>query len=337
VRILVLGGTVFLGRAVIDSALASGHSVTTFNRGKSGVDDARVDVVRGDRTVAADLGRLAEAGPWDAVIDTSPQVPRDMLASARSVEPLVRRYVVVSSVSVYRDWPDEPMTAGSALFACPTDAGPDDGHYGELKAGCEAAAVSVLGERAVLVRPGIILGPHENVGRLPWWLTRIARGGRVPVPRPDGPLQLVDVRDLADLLVRLATASEPASSPVVAVGPVGRDTHGDLVRCAMDATGSAADRVELPDDFLVARGIGVWSELPLWTPVPVAGEPATHHWDVDPSSAVAAGLQSRPLAQTVSDTWDWLKDSPVQPARPEIGLDPQREAELLAAWDARVS
>jgi 2'-hydroxyisoflavone reductase len=337
VRLLVLGGTVFLGRAVVDSAIAAGHDVTTFNRGHSGADDPRVRAVRGDRTDADDLARLAAAGPWHAVIDTSPQVPREVLASAHALDAVIQKYVLVTSVSVYRDWPEVPVGAGSALFECASDAGADDGHYGELKAGCERAAALVLGERARIIRPGIILGPHENVGRLPWWLARMTRGDRVPVPRPDGPFQVVDVSDLADLLVNVATSDSVDSAPIVAVGPVGRDTFGDFVGGAYEVTGKVAALVEIPDEFLLAQGIEVWSELPLWAPVPGPGEPLTHHWDVDPSSAIAAGMVCRPLAETVIDTWKWWKTEQGYAPRANIGLTPDREAALLAAWDAGIA
>jgi 2'-hydroxyisoflavone reductase len=335
-RILVIGGTVYLGRAVVDSSLAAGAEVTTFNRGRSGTDDPRVRAVRGDRTSADDLTRLAAAGPWDAVVDTSPQVPRDVLASGRALDQAADRYVVVTSLSVHSDWAELPISVTSPLFACEPDAGADDGHYGELKAGCERAATSVLGDRAVIVRPGIILGPYEDVGRLPWWLLRFSRGGRVPVAPLDRPFQAVDVRDLADLLVRLAEAGSPDGGPVLAIGPTGRDTYGDFVTLASEASGGGAELVEMPDKFLQDEGITAWSELPLWMPPGPDGS-LLHHFDVDPSTAVAAGLRSRDLAETVSDTWAWLRDAPDYRPRADIGLAPDREAGLLAAWDARSS
>lgn len=332
-KLLVLGGTAFLGRAVVDAAVAQGHEVTTFNRGRSGPDHAGAAAVRGDRRDPADLAALASHGSFDAVIDTSPQVPRDVLASARALGPVVARYVLVTSVSVNPGWPAEPIGATSPVFDCPPDAGPDDGHYGELKAGCERAAAAILGSRCVPVRPGVILGPHENVGRLPWWLRRFAAGGRVLVPdRPDAPFQAVDVRDLADLLVAVAMAAQPPQGPVVAVGPAGRDTYDGWLALARSVAGPSAEPVPVAEAFLVEQGLGEWDELPLWVP---DGPDMAHAYDVDGSTGQAAGLACRPLADTVADTWAWLRDSVDYPVPERIGLDPVKERLVLSAWADR--
>jgi 2'-hydroxyisoflavone reductase len=331
-RLLVLGGSVFLGRAAVEAALAAGHEVTTFNRGVSGSDHPRAAAIRGDRTDPDDLRRLAEVEPWDAVIDTSPQVPRDVLASAEALSG-VRRYVLVTSVSVYPGWPAERVGSSSATFAGAPDAGPDDGHYGELKAGCERAATQVLGERAVIVRPGVILGPHENVGRLPWWLRRMARGGEVLVPgAATAPFQAVDVRDLADLLVAAAARPDPPPGPLVAPGPVGRDTYGDWLELCHAAAGPEARLVWVDDDFLSEHGVEPWGELPLWLP---PGPDTAHAFDVDGSSATDWGLSYRPLADTVTDTWAWLHEEPGYAVPERTGLDPVKEQVVLDAWVAR--
>ncbi|KID27835.1 nucleoside-diphosphate-sugar epimerase, partial [Prauserella sp. Am3] len=191
-RLLVLGGSWFLGRAVVEEALDRGWEVTTFRRGQTGYDVPGVTTIRGDRTNPDDLARLAAGGPWDAAVDTSSFVPRETLAVAKALEPVVGRYVLISTVSVYEGWPVEPLTEESRVLDCPSDAGPDFGFdgdpgpsvYGFTKAGCERAVTEVFGhDRTVLLRPGVILGPYEYVGRLPWWLHRVARGGRVLAPR----------------------------------------------------------------------------------------------------------------------------------------------------------
>src|SRR5437016_4926380 len=191
-RLLVLGGTQFVGHAIVSAALGLGWEVTTFNRGMSGADVAGVRALRGDRALAADLARLAAAGPWDAAIDTSGYVPREVLASSERLEPVAARYVFMSTVSVYRRWPVEPLSEASEVLYCPPDAGPDYGEdvedgptrYGYQKSGCELAVTSTFGsERSVLLRPGVVLGPREYV-----WPASPGRPSRcrarAPYPRP---------------------------------------------------------------------------------------------------------------------------------------------------------
>ena len=182
-RLLVLGGTRFVGRAVVVTALGHGWEVATFNRGLSAADVPGVRALRGDRTKAADLAGLADAGPWDAVIDTSGYVPREVLAACQRLEPVATHYVFMSTVSVYPGWPAKPLTEASEVLYCPPDAGPDYGEetedgptqYGYQKSGCELAVTAMFGPaRSTVMRPGVVLGPREYVGRLPWWLNRVA-------------------------------------------------------------------------------------------------------------------------------------------------------------------
>lgn len=184
-RLLVLGGTRFVGWAVVAGAAGREWEVTTFNRGTSGSDAAGVRALRGDRTRAEDVARLAEAGPWDAVVDTSGYVPREVLLACKHLEPVTDRYVFMSTVSVYRGWPVEPLSERSEVLYCPSDAGPDYGvdvedgptKYGYQKSGCELAVTQTFGAgRSTCLRPGVVLGPREYVGRLPWWLRRVAMG-----------------------------------------------------------------------------------------------------------------------------------------------------------------
>lgn len=192
-RILVLGGTWFLGKSVVLEALRRGWDVTAFSRGRSGQDVPGVRPVRGDRTEAADLNRLADAGPWDAVIDTSSSEPppRDVRLAARALCGAVGRWVHVSTVSVYAGWPHQPLTEACEILECPSDADESFGYtgadgsptkYGFQKAGGERAVAEAFGKRAVFLRPGVILGPGEYVGRLPWWLNRAHQGGTVLAP-----------------------------------------------------------------------------------------------------------------------------------------------------------
>jgi 2'-hydroxyisoflavone reductase len=335
-RVLILGGSWFLGRTIADHALARDWHVTTFRRGLSGDDAPGVITVKGDRTKAHDLTRLAEAGPWDAVIDTSGFVPRETLEAARALEPVASRYVFISSVSAYQGWPVVPLTESSPLLECPANAGPEFGHdeepgpsiYGYTKAGCERAIYEVFGfDRTVVLRPGVILGPREYVGRLPWWLQRIARGGRVLAPgQPHRSIQPVDVRDVADFALRSTTGQVGAFN----VTASGTETMGDLLVGCREVTGSDAVFEWVTDeDWLVAQDVAQWTEIPLWRTYPGV-------WDVDSTPARVAGFSARPLRETVLDTWAWLNSAEPGVAHQrasEQGIDPHKEQDLLNRWD----
>jgi nucleoside-diphosphate-sugar epimerase len=333
-RLLILGGTRFVGRAVAVAAVDHGWEVTTFNRGVSGADVAGVRPLRGERTDAAVLAGLAAAGPWDAVVDTSGYVPRDVLASCECLESVAERYVFMSTVSVYRGWPVEPLSEASEVLYCPADAGPGYGEdvedgptaYGYQKSGCELAVTSTFGpDRSTNLRPGVILGPREYVGRLPWWLNRVAAGGRVLAPgSPARSIQPVDVRDLAEFAIRCASESIAGDYNVAA--PIGRETFGGMLRACAEATGSDAEFAWVPDEQLLAQGVRQWSEIPLWRTFPGV-------WQVDAAAAAAAGLSCRPLAATVADTWSWMQNDATRPddeRASEIGISREREQQILA-------
>jgi 2'-hydroxyisoflavone reductase len=311
-RVLVIGGTVFVGRAVVEAALARGDDVTVFHRGLHGVEPAGVEAVHGDRT--RDLDRLA-GREWDVVVDTCGFRPEHVAASARALRDAVDRYVFVSTAGVYRDWPMEPVSVDSPLH----DSDADD--YSELKAACERALEAELPGRVAQVRPGMILGPHENIGRLPWWLQRMAAGGRVMAPGPpDAPIQLVDARDLAELLL------DAAPGAYNAVSPVGALRWGELLEAARDVTGGGAEPVWTEPERVVSVVGESWTELPLWPPPEY---PAVYAVEASPQ------LRTRPLRETVADTWAWLSgpDGALSEWRSELratGLDPERERALLA-------
>jgi nucleoside-diphosphate-sugar epimerase len=334
-RLLVLGGTRFVGWAVVTAAIARGWRVTTFNRGLAGPDVAGVQVVRGDRNQPDDVARLAGAGPWDAVVDLSGYVPRETLAVCQRLEPVTARYVFMSTVSVYRGWPVEPLSERSEVLYCPPEAGPEYGEdvedgptrYGYQKSGCELAVTRTFGPgRSTVLRPGVVLGPREYVGRLPWWLRRVAAGGRVVAPgSPDRSVQPVDVRDLADFALLAAERGTPGAFNVAA--PMGRETFGGMLRACAEVTGSDAELVWVADEQLLAQGVRQWSEMPLWRTFPGV-------WQVDPDAALAAGLTCRPLDATVADTWTWLRSTGMvldDERAGEIGLSRERERQILAS------
>lgn len=338
-RILVLGGGWFLGRAVAAAAVSSGHQVTVFNRGRTGADPDGVELIRGDRESDSDLNCLAGRGPWDAVIDSSGQVPARVLASARALS-ASSRYVFVSSVSAYIGWPVDPLVEDSPLLEAPPDADADYGYagpqgfptrYGFLKAGCERAVLSVFGpERTAVLRPGVILGPWEYIGRLPWWLRRVQAGGRVLAPGHAGQvIQPVDVRDVAAFAVSVAV--NEAVGPFNVTAPADHTTFGGLLDACLAVTRSDATFTWVDDEFLVGQDVRQWTELPIWRSYPGT-------WQVSGVKAQNAGLVCRPIAQTVTDTWAWLGTGaePVESARAaQLGISPDKERSILAAWDRR--
>ncbi|MFI7574731.1 NAD-dependent epimerase/dehydratase family protein [Micromonospora sp. NPDC049497] len=329
-RLLVLGGTGFVGGATAAEGVRRGWSVTVFNRGLHGTAPAGVHRLRGDRTAPDGLAALAD-GEWDVVVDTWDGAPRVAGAAAAALADRAGRYVYLSSGSVYA----EPVTPGSDEDAPTVDAAPDadEADYARNKSGAERAVHAVLGDRALLARAGLILGPGEDIGRLPWWLTRIARGGDVLAPGPaDLPLQYVDVRDLATFLLE-----SHASGPVNVVSRTGHATMGGLLDAAVAVTGSDARLRWTDPGALLAAGVEPWNDLPIWIP-----EGHEYRWlqERDVTRAYAAGLTCRPVAETVADTWAWLREVgtvPPRAGRPQrapAGLDPAREAALLAATGA---
>ncbi|MGK9149080.1 reductase [Plantibacter flavus] len=328
-RVLVLGGTEFVGRAVVDEAVAAGWEVTVFNRGTSRAAPAGgVRVLHGDRTLPGGLDAL-RVGTWDVVVDTWSWAPTAVRETAVLLADRVARYVYVSSRSVYR----YPTAAGAAEDAGLVDGAATDrvfDDYARAKRGGELAAIEGFGDRAVLARAGLILGPHENIGRLPWWLGRIAEGGEVLAPgAATDPIQYIDARDLAAFL--LTAGSIGASGPFNVVGERGAVSLGDLLEACIAATGSDATLRWIDQDRVLAAGVEPWTQLPVWLPTGEAAD-AMHHGDV--SRAIDAGLQRRSVTETVADTWSWLQSiggvAPQRADRPALGLDRDVERALLA-------
>lgn len=334
-RILVLGGSAFLGRAAVEEALTTGHDVATFNRGVSGPDHPGVEAIRGDRTRDADLEQV-RGRQWDVVVDTSGYVPDVVGRSARLLAPTTGSYVFVSSVNAYPGWPAERVTEGSPTHECRPDARADDGDYGVLKVGCERAVRDAFGDRALIVRSGLLVGPYDNTGRVPWWLHRSARGGQVLAPGDPGrPMQVVDVRDQARWFVDRALQGRGGTFN--AGGPGHNTTMGELLGACVEATGSGAELVWADDGFLTEHGARPWDELPLWTPGTAEFGAV---WDADSSAAVRAGLDCRPVAESVRDTWAWLDDGGAPSPKthqgvPAKGIEPSKERSILDDWLTR--
>jgi 2'-hydroxyisoflavone reductase len=319
-RILVLGGTQFLGRAVVETALQRDHDVTMFNRGQTRPElFPAAEKLRGDRD--GDLGAL-DGRQFDAVIDTSGYVPRIVRATLDALTG-VGHYTFVSSVSVYADLsspagedaPVAQLTEETEEFRSEA--------YGALKALCEDA-VRERHPDAFIPRPGLIVGPWDPTGRFTYWPERLAKGGRVLAPAPtDAPAQVVDVRDLAEWIV---DASErKLAGTFNAIAPP--TTIGNVIETCDRVAGADADVVWVDPEFLVEQEVGEWMELPLWL-----SDPAYRSMQRTPvARATAAGLSHRPLEDTVRDTLAWVQ-SGEGPSEPPAGLDAVKEQRVLDAW-----
>jgi 2'-hydroxyisoflavone reductase len=304
--LLVLGGTRFLGRAIVEEALARGHELTLFNRGETNAElFPEVEKLRGDRTVDV---TVLESRTWDAVMDPSGYVPAVVRRSAEQLRDS-GRYVFISSISVYADFTEAWDENGplAELGDGPADAlAPDFSNYGALKVLCEEEVERVFGERALIVRPGLIVGPHDPTGRFTYWSQRLRRGGEILAPGPSERMtQFVDVRDLAEWIV---AATERGLAGVFNATSEGIPWEELL---------AGASVTWVSDEFLKGHEVGEWMELPLWI--------AEDGVEVDVSRAVSEGLRSRPLEETIAGALD-------APAVEGVGLTPEREAELLAAW-----
>lgn len=315
-KLLVLGGTKFLGRHTVEAALARGDEVTIFTRGQTNPDlFPEVVKLRGDRD--GDLSAL-EGRTWDAVIDPSCYVPRIARMSGELLRDSVDRYVFVSTVSVYGDFsePIDESTPVGELKDPDTEEVMEN--YGELKAACERVLDELYGDRVTHVRAGLIVGPHDPTDRFTYWPRRLNEGGDVLAPGdPDAPVQFVDARDLASFMLLLAERGP--GGPINATGPAERLT----MREALERMGGEVTLHWVDDKTILDAGVDPWMELPLWLP----GEEWAGLMDVDISKALAAGLRFRPLEDTARDTLAWSLAAGEQ--RPTLARD--REREILEA------
>ena len=339
-NILLLGGGIFLGAATLTEALARGHRVTVFNRGRAcsaWPDD--VEAITGDRT--ADLAAL-HGRTWDAVIDTCGYAPADVALSAKALQEC-GAYLFVSSISAYATTHQMPVRETDALAGAQGIARDDRDpqHYGAQKAACEAEVSRVFGARALLVRPGLIVGPGDRTGRFSHWPWRVMQGGEMLVPDvPAGePLQFIDVRDLAAWMVTLL--EQGARGAFNATGPVGNgstdvcDWPTLLATCAQEARArgiAPATTVPVSEAFLIEQQVKPWSELPLWLP---STDPEYSGFNrVDLGRAAAAALRTRPLRETVAAVMD--EGVPAAADSRRTGkLTRERERSLLAGLAPR--
>lgn len=321
-KVLVLGGTLFVGRHVVEAALDHGHEVTVCHRGRTGPElYPEVEHLRGDRDFN-DLESLRNRR-WDAVVDTSARVPRWVRDSTELLADSIEHYTFVSSSSVYADTSLSGTNESSPVHRLEDESAEEITSaevYGGLKVLCEREAERALPGRVLVVRPGLIVGPYDFTGRFTYWVHRIARGGKVLVPEPrHQPVQFVHARDLADWILDLA--EQRRTGVFNATGPAEPLTMEQLLVECRAATGSDASFVWREAGVLKRNGVAAWSDLPLW----LGADPAVAGFlAVNVSKAIAAGLRFRPLAETIRETLEHAETTP------EAGLDPARERELLA-------
>jgi len=338
-KLLIIGGTRFVGRHLVAAALARGHQVTLFHRGiSSSSTPAGVEVIHGDRNT--DLGQLA-GRRWDAVIDTCGYLPRSVKAAAQVLSEAVDRYVFISSQSAYADVsvlgvvessPLATLTSEQLDEANRIDASGSSSYgalYGGLKALCEQTAEEVMPGRVFIVRPGLIVGPNDYTDRFTYWVVRVARGGEVLAPgRPERPVQFIDARDLGEWIVLITEQR--------AVGTYNANrlpqtiTMRDVLAECREVSGSDASFTWVSEAFLRDEQVAAWSEMPLWLPEEDAPQLRGFMF-VNCEKAIAAGLRCRPLRETISDTLTWAKRE-LTDVSLKAGLDPLREAALLQKW-----
>ena len=342
-KLLILGGTRFVGRHLVAAALARGHEVTLFNRGRHlSALPANVATICGDRNI--DLAKL-KGRNWDVVIDTCGYLPHTVTAAAEALADSVACYVFISSISVYADLSRAGIDEGAPLATLTSEqlaeanAIDSSGQtsavnygklYGGLKALCEQAVAAVLPKRVLIIRPGLIVGPDDYTDRFTYWVVRVARGGEVLVP--DGPerrVQFIDVRDLAAWIVIMSETQETgrynANCPPDAL------TMGAVLQACKEASRSNARLTWVSEAFLLSENVIAWSELPLW--LPESSPSATGLMAINCDKAIRIGLSFRPLPDTIEDILKWRGSNHTDELK--AGIDPARERELLRKWHER--
>lgn len=325
-KILVIGGTVFLGRHIVRAALKQGHEVTLFNRGRHNPElFPQVEKIKGDR----DGGLEALTGRrWDAVVDTCGYVPRVVRASAQFLKDSVDSYVFVSTLSVYADLSVKGLNENSPVGRLEDETVEEvtGETYGPLKALCEKAVEEAFPGRAFIPRPGLIVGPHDPTDRFTYWPVRISKGGKVLAPEPKGMgVMYIDVRDLSEWMIRMM--EDGKQGVYNADGP---DWGTLSIQCFLETckkvSASGAELVWVDDKFLLNKQVAPWSDLPLWLP----GEETAGMSAFDVSKAFEAALAARPLEETVRDTVAWHKSLENQELK--AGISREREGSIIDAW-----
>lgn len=322
-KILILGGTSFVGRHTAEEALGRGHDVTVFNRGHSATPEGATAIV-GDRLAKDGYANL-KGHSFDAVVDTWATDPAAVESAVEALRSQVKHYIYVSTISVYNfEGAPRPYSEDTPLF----DPEKTEVQYFKDKVRGERFALQ-SGVPTALIRPGVILGPFENIWRLPWWLKRMARGGKTLAPGPkDMDLQFIDARDLARFVVDVA--EQKLDGAYNLLSERAHISMGDFLETANSVTGGKAELCWLEMNKVKEAGIGDWVEMPMWVAKPEAKDrPA---YQVDVSKAIKAGLKIRPAKDTIADTWEWVKTLDGLPDSIRVGLDADKERQALEKY-----
>ncbi len=321
-KLLILGGTVFLGRHTVAAALAAGHEVTTFNRGTHSLDEqAGVEKLVGDRSEVLEILKNRR---WDAVIDTCGYDPAVVSKSVETLKDAVDNYVFISSVSAYKGFPTLGMDETAKVKSI--DAG-DEAEYGSLKVACELAVEKVFGKRTTIIRPGLIVGPYDPTDRFTYWPTRVSQGGRVIAPGdPERNIQFIDVRDLADWTIHLI--ENKITGLFNATGPEKPLTMRQFLNECNAVGGNFAQFIWMDDAALAKAEVSPWMEMPLW--IPASDEEHRGFLHLNCSRAQQAGLHYSKLSKTIQDTLSWDASMDSKRER-KAGLPAEKEQQILAA------
>ena len=323
-KILVLGGTVFVGRSIVQTSLNAGHSVSIFHRGKSNPNLFKdVENIIGDRdgNLSGLKGRI-----WDAVIDVSGYVPRLVKMSADLLSGNTGQYVFISSVSVYADLTkrNDESSALAEIKDVKTEI-VNKQSYGALKALCEKEVKNIFPDNSLIIRPGLIVGPFDHTDRFTYWPHRVSKGGNIICPvSPNGPMQFIDARDLSEWIISLIERKN--SSVFNAVGPKLKLTFGNFLDECKNVTGNSPEFIWASHEYLKENQVVEYVELPFW------GSVNNGLFDTDIRKAVTEGIKFRPLSVTISDTLKWNLSLPAD-RKWHAGLSPEREILLLNKWN----
>ncbi|MBN9653494.1 NAD-dependent epimerase/dehydratase family protein [Halobacillus sp. GSS1] len=330
-KLLIIGGTKFLGRHIVESALSDNHEVTIFHRGKTnpGLFE-EVTNIYGDRENLEDLEKLADQN-WDAVIDTCGYKPSTVSRSLDVLSGFTKKYVFISTISVYPDFTDVPDLEETAermiltkeeLEQAERKETFDPSLYGPLKAHCEQEVQTRMEDKSIIIRPGLIVGPHDPTDRFTYWPSRVAAGGEVLAPgRKDQQIQFIDARDLAEWIVHLSKTEH--TGIFNANGPDNKLTIQKFLETCASTLNEAVTFTWIPAPFLTEEGIQPWKDLPVWIPT-------DKDFSQDASKAIQCGLKFRPLKETILDTYHW--DQHRSNEDRGAGITREQESDVLKKW-----
>jgi 2'-hydroxyisoflavone reductase len=339
-KILVLGGSRFLGRTFVEAAQRQNHEVTIFNRGNQNEGFKDVEIITGDRF--GDLNELKN-GYWDTVLDTSGFIPSSVLKSTELLKDRVKHYTFISSISVYKDWVQENFAENYPVYEMSLEEanelsknGSYYEYYGQFKALCEVIAEKNMPGRVLNVRAGQLIGPNDYTDRIPYWIHRIAAGGQVLAPgNPNRPVQMIDNIDLSNWILKLM--ENHFAGTFNATGPDYSLTMKEFLEACKRATGSAAEVIWTSEEFLLNHKVAPWTEMPLWVPEdfplePELKEPWKGAFTVNISKAIESGLSFRPIEESLAEIYEWEKHRNLSENEWKSGLRGDREKELLELW-----